>query len=67
MSRGVALHVEPEEALVFVETLLPDGVDSLRVRSVEYVSKVVAVDDLPPGFDAVRFRSTAFVPKPLET
>lgn len=66
MSRGAVLAIEPEEVLCFVETLLPDGVDSVRVRSLEYVSKVVSMDDLPDGFDAVRVGSTVLLPAPVK-
>ena len=60
---GKALRVEPAPLLVFVETLLPHGVDAVRAHGVEYVSQVVACD-LPDGFDAVRFRGVAFTQKP---
>lgn len=49
------------ETLVFVETLLPPGVDAVRAGGIEYVEAVVSVEDLPPGVDAARFGPRAYV------
>ena len=49
------------ETLVFVETILPPGVDAVRAGGIEYVERVEAVEDLPPGVDAARVGPLAYV------
>lgn len=51
--------------VVFVETLLPPGVDAIRAGGVEYVAEVEAVDDMPEWADAVRLGGKVFVRKAL--
>ena len=51
---------EPSPVAVFVETLLPDGVDAIRAGGIEYVE---TVSDLPEWADAVRGGRRAFVPE----
>lgn len=57
---------QPGEAVVFVETLLPPGVDAVRVGGIEYVERVEAVSDLPEGVNAARIGSVAYVPRTTE-
>ena len=54
---------QPGEAVVFVETVLPPGVDAVRVGGIEYVERVEAVSDLPEGVNAARIGSVAYVPR----
>jgi len=54
---------EPSPVAVFVETLLPDGVDAIRAGGIEYVETVETVSDLPEWADAVRGGRRAFVPE----
>ncbi len=61
MGTDLSLPGEPCEVLTFVETLLPPGVDTLRVGGIAYVTEVRSVADLPNGVNALCFRSTAFV------
>ena len=64
---GVSLVAgQPGEALVFVETVLPPGVDAVRCSGIEYVGRVEAVDDLPEGVNAARIGSVAYVPRTTE-
>lgn len=46
---------------VFVETIIPDGVDAIRAGGIEYVETVETADDLPEWADAVRDGRRVFV------
>lgn len=51
---------------VFVETIIPDGVDAIRAGGIEYVETIETVDDLPEWADAVRDGRRVFLKQPSE-
>lgn len=57
---------DTSEVRVFVETLLPEGLDTIRAGGIAYVSEVRAVADLPPTLNALRLGSLVFVHETAE-
>lgn len=55
-------------AVVFVETILPDGCDGVVLAGgIEYVREAVRVPDLPAGVLAARVRDVAYLPELPDT
>lgn len=57
---------DTSEVQMFVETLLPEGLDTIRAGGIAYVSEVRTVMDLPPSLNALRLRGLVFVHETAE-
>lgn len=66
MGSELRAPADTSEVQMFVETLLPDGLDTIRAGGIAYVSEVRTVMDLPPTLNALRLRSLVFVHETAE-